>query len=619
MGNNASAAAADASSGTSNQASTKALRAQLNLIATRFILSSDFQSLKRLVDEKYCDDLSIITRDLLSSRFTSTQIKNLAKSDTVFYISKRELASIESSTKDKKNRTCKRIARFYVRIAHLFASIITTVYPRWSDADGTAQAFDGADFCKQRIDALARSVSVKPNGSGSGSGSGSDAEVSVQPTVCSLYSTSSSVYAAPGFSALELLYNDEYDEASGTFNRRSGAMQAKYDSDLVSLYAAFTGNTNKPPEIKSFSDINIVALSKRFSECGPKVSSVRVDKEREAVGGEMQTGGQEYRSAPPGGTGADSSAAAYMTASTADSPAEAATKELARIKKDAEAKEQAIKDDAINMSGALTYPTGVKKTGSFSNYAAHVKTMIANAEKSKAVLLGVVDKLFLIVKTEGGSNQAKITIHPALTSELLDQLVNQTRDVILQMYLGCERDFYTGIKLLRVMIEEKMQEKMEASLLRLRAETKMAIKDVTKRQFLKKETDVAKMQGDARDIQSFKNPLYDEELQRIREKKGSDKYNSILDLEYEIKNLETALLAKKKNIDMLKIKKTSYENQKNIMNSSGSAGTKFTELSAQIDAINTELNTEAITKTEIDTSIRTKQDEMAKLRLAQIS
>jgi hypothetical protein len=318
MGNNASAA--DASSGTTNQASTKALRAQLNLIATRFILSSDFQSLKRLVDEKYCDDLSIITRDLLSSRFTSTQIKNLAKSDTVFYISKRELASIEASTKDKKNRTCKRIARFYVRIAHLFASIITTVYPRWSDADGTAQAFDGADFCKQRIDALARSVSVKPNGSGSGS----DAEVSVQPTVCSLYSTSSSVYAAPGFSALELLYNDEYDEASGTFNRRSGAMQAKYDSDLVGLYAAFTGNTNKPPEIKSFSDINIVALSKRFSECGPKVSSVRVDKEREAVGVEMQTGGQEYRSAPPGGPGAASSAAAY-TASTADSPAEAAT------------------------------------------------------------------------------------------------------------------------------------------------------------------------------------------------------------------------------------------------------------------------------------------------------
>jgi hypothetical protein len=610
MGNNASAA--DASSGTTNQASTKALRAQLNLIATRFILSSDFQSLKRLVDEKYCDDLSIITRDLLSSRFTSTQIKNLAKSDTVFYISKRELASIEASTKDKKNRTCKRIARFYVRIAHLFASIITTVYPRWSDADGTAQAFDGADFCKQRIDALARSVSVKPNGSGSGS----DAEVSVQPTVCSLYSTSSSVYAAPGFSALELLYNDEYDEASGTFNRRSGAMQAKYDSDLVGLYAAFTGNTNKPPEIKSFSDINIVALSKRFSECGPKVSSVRVDKEREAVGVEMQTGGQEYRSAPPGGPGAASSAAAY-TASTADSPAEAATKELARITKTADAKEQAIKDDAINMSGALTYPTGVKKTGSFSNYAAHVKTMIANAEKSKAVLLGVVDKLFLIVKTEGGSNQAKITIHPALTNELLDQLVNQTRDVILQMYLGCERDFYTGIKLLRVMIEEKMQEKMEASLLKLRAETKMAIKDVTKRQFLKKETDVAKMQGDARDIQSFKNPLYDEELQQIREKKGSDKYNSILDLEYEIKDLETSLLAKKKNIDMLKIKKTSYENQKNIMTSSGSSD--VTEISTQIADIDNTLETENASRKEIETGIRTKQDEMAKLRLAQIS
>jgi hypothetical protein len=603
MGNNASTAIA--SPGTSNQESTKALRAHLNLIATRFILSSDFQSLKRLVDEKYCDDLSIITRDLLSSRFTSTQIKNLAKSDTVFYISKRELAGIEASTKDKKNRTCKRIARFYVRIAHLFASIITTVYPRWSDAEGAAQAFDGADFCKQRIDALAQSVSVKPNGSGQVPSSG--AEVSVQPTVCSLYSTTSSVYAAPGFSALELLYNDEYDEASGTFNRRSGAMQAKYDSDLVSLYAAFTGNTNKPPEIKSFSDINIVALSKRFSECGPKVSSVRVDKPREVE----QEGGQE---SPDTASSSLPSSSSSSSSSSYLNQAETATNELARIKKDAETKEQAIKDAATNVSGLLTYPTSVSKTGSFSKYATHVKTMIANAEKSKAVLLGVIDKLFLVVKTEGGatSNQAKITIHPALTSELLDQLVNQTRDVILQMYLGCERDFYTGVKLLRVMVEEKMQEKMEASLLKLQAETKMAIKDVTKRQFLKKETDVAKMQGDASEVQSFKNPLYDEEMQRARENKRTENYNKILELEYEIKKLEAELSAKTKDSAMLDIKKMRYENQAKLMEDTTDIDTQITEINAEIESVKQ-------SRKEIEDGILNKQNELKQLRLAKVS
>jgi hypothetical protein len=99
----------------------------------------------------------------------------------------------------------------------------------------------------------------------------------------------------------------------------------------------------------------------------------------------------------------------------------------------------------------------VKKAGSFSNYAVHIRTMAANADKFKAKLLEVVDKLFLIVKNESSSRQAKITIHPALSNEMLNQLVNQTRDIIIQLYLGCERDFYTGIKLLRVIIEDKMQ------------------------------------------------------------------------------------------------------------------------------------------------------------------
>jgi hypothetical protein len=301
---------------------------------------------------------------------------------------------------------------------------------------------------------------------------------------------------------------------------------------------------------------------------------------------------------------------------SAETQAEAATKELARIKKDAEAKEQAIKDGAANMSGVFTYPTSVKKTGSFSKYATHVKTMISNAEKSKAILLSVIDKLFLIVKTEGASNQSKITIHPALTNELLDQLVNQTRDVILQMYLGCERDFYTGVKLLRVMIEEKMQEKMEASLLKLQTDTKMAIKDVTKRQFLKKETDVAKQHVEVSELHSFKNPLYDEETQHIRDKRAAEKYNDILNVEYEIKNLELALASTKKNVELLETQKMRYENQKKLIeDSNGDAD----EIDGQINEIENKIQKERGDKRDTDKKIEEKQEILKELRIAQVS
>ena len=240
--------------------SSKQLKERLNLIATEFIISNDFKNLKMLVNETYCDNLTILTKDILSSRFNAKQIKSLAKTDTLFYISKQELQQLEANEKDKKNIRCKQIAKFYVRIAHLFASIITTVYPNWSETSGPDRnPFSENSFCTARINALAKSIGQETK-----TNPGGDINVNIQPTVCSLYSSDSTVYAAPGFAALEMLYYDEYDEKTGAFSKRSGAMQLKYDQDLSMLYEAFTGNSSRPPEIKSFSDIKITALAKKF-------------------------------------------------------------------------------------------------------------------------------------------------------------------------------------------------------------------------------------------------------------------------------------------------------------------------------------------------------------------
>jgi chromosome segregation ATPase len=78
---------------------------------------------------------------------------------------------------------------------------------------------------------------------------------------------------------------------------------------------------------------------------------------------------------------------------------------------------------------------------------------------------------------------------------MLNQLVNQTRDIIVQLYLGCERDFYTGIKLLRVIIEEKMQETMEAALENLKTETVKRVRELSQKN---KETETTKRQNDVK-------------------------------------------------------------------------------------------------------------------------
>ena len=482
---------------------TKRFKETLDLIATQYITTNDFKGLKMLVTEEYCNNLTILTKDILATRFTTKEIKTLAKTDTFFYISKNELARLEANTKDKKNRMCKQIARFYVRIAHLFASIITTVYPNWSDSGNGQQGQgqgqgQGIEFCNARINALKNSILEKK---------GDVDAVNIQPTVCSLYSNSSTLYAAPGFSALEVLYNDEYDETTGTFNRRSGAMQVKYENDLADLYEAFTGKTSKPSEIKSFSDINITALSSRFSECGPKQ---KPDRSAEILQQEQlqqqQRQQQQQQQQQQEDQRRRQEQDPYNYRQREQNPMarimEENNRELERIKLSAEIKEKSIREEGANMSGVMATNTStnlrVKKTESaFSNYAAHIRTMAANADKFKAKLLEIVDKLFLIVKNDATSNQAKITIHPALSNEMLNQLVNQTRDIIVQLYLGCERDFYTGIKLLRVIIEEKMQETMEAALLNLKTETVKQVKVLSQRN---KETETTKRQNEVKEL-----------------------------------------------------------------------------------------------------------------------
>ena len=493
MGNGLSSATIPTLNG--SKETTKRFKETLDLIATHYITTNDFRGLKMLVNEKYCDDLTILTKDILATRFTKKEIKTLAKSDTFFYISKNELARLEANTKDKKNRMCKQIARFYVRIAHLFASIITTVYPNWSDSgNGQQGQGQGTEFCNARINALKNSISEKK---------GDVDVVNIQPTVCSLYSNSSTLYAAPGFSALEVLYNDEYDETTGTFNRRSGAMRIKYENDLESLYEAFTGKSSKPSEIKSFSDINIAALSSRFSECGPKrkpdrsseiLQQEQLQQQQRQQQQQQQQQEEQRRRQDPYQEREQNPIARII---------EENNRELDRIKLRAEIKEKSIREEGSNMSGVMATNASnnfqVKKTGSFSNYASHIRTMISNADKFKAKLMEIVDKLFLIVKNDATSNQAKITIHPALSNELLDQLVNQTRDIIVQLYLGCERDFYTGIKLLRVIIEEKMQETMEAALANLKSETVKQVKVLSQRN---KETESTKRQEEAKKRQN---------------------------------------------------------------------------------------------------------------------
>ncbi len=119
---------------------------KLNEIATNYILSQNFQDMVHLTNSKYCDDLVIITSTILKKSYSFEQIhyaynkmfdstrepSNTNVSNNPIFFKKQDIELGDLMNKDHKKKMCIHIAKFYVKLAHLFAAIITTLNPVFS-------------------------------------------------------------------------------------------------------------------------------------------------------------------------------------------------------------------------------------------------------------------------------------------------------------------------------------------------------------------------------------------------------------------------------------------------------------------------------------------------------
>jgi len=113
----------------------------LNYIATRYILTMDFYSLKNLQNPKYCDEMILLTSDIMKKYFNEREIEylqqkieqgqqiNKLSKEKVTFFNKNNLSNTGIDNGIKKNRMCIGIAKFYIKIAHIFSAIVMTVNP----------------------------------------------------------------------------------------------------------------------------------------------------------------------------------------------------------------------------------------------------------------------------------------------------------------------------------------------------------------------------------------------------------------------------------------------------------------------------------------------------------
>jgi hypothetical protein len=386
----------------------------LDFIASYYILTMDFTTLSQLHEKKYCDELVVLTSDIINKYFSDLEIQQLAQrvesgvdaSEKLVYFKKSDIENLNAPDAETKKAYCIDIAKFYIKIAHVFAAILTTINPEYVYKDvfgntvkkslmqksnipsGIPTQVSKINLCSERIKALkGKQEETEDKGEAEEEEkekevevvqSGGDETIEIHPDICTvnLDKNGETNYLddEPGINELiDLYFDGDYDYKTGKFMGMTTDTEKQFQEDLRRFYLAFTDNTDMPPEVKKFSDIKLRDYSsKKFCESG----------------------------------------------------------------------------NAPTVKGSY-------KDELFLKYADNLKDMIQSVNVKQDELLEIINKIFVYV-LDPVTDKEVIRVNPDLTENGLQDLIVETRKLIIELYLKCETDFVEGVKIYEAIVESQI-------------------------------------------------------------------------------------------------------------------------------------------------------------------
>jgi len=393
----------------------------IDYIATYYILTMDFKSLSKLSDKEYCDNLVVLTSDIIQKHFNDLDVTyleqrvksgievNELKKENIIFLNKDQLDNLDiqndAQKSIRKKRVCIGIAKFYVKIAHLFAAIVMTINPTYIYKDETGNVIKTGllekdkipkntkrklyklNICDNRIKSLKKGENFK----------NSNSEIAQLHTkMCSMNlkkdGSIKNLSNEPGITELMQLYlDDKYDYSNGTFTGMLYETEQQFKKDLNTFYTAFTGNEIMPPEIKKFSDIKL--------------------------------------------------------------------------------KDYQTKSGCQGENPLFKKPYSISKNDKlFIKYASNIKEMIRRAASKQNELLSVINNLFIFVP-DPYTKKNKIRVNPKLTDDSLQKDIVKARKIIVELYVKCETDYVEGLKIYEAIVEKKILETTQKQIETLQKES----------------------------------------------------------------------------------------------------------------------------------------------------
>jgi len=456
----------------------------IDYIATNYILTMDFRMMTKLADKEHCDKLVVLSSDIIERYFTDMEVVYMEQrikegvevndmtKDKIIFLNKDNLTSMDIENDRmksiKKKRVCIGIAKFYVKIAHIFAAIMTTVNPI---TQGDKQNTN--NVCDNRIRILKSYIKDEKPMRGGVPMNDQFQRDNVNQYEQNLYRENLNVqkpYNPTGEKLYEQNLNVQklYDQYEQNLNR-----EKPYDQ----INEQFVKNNafNKQYENYKQEDLYKQANYKQPTMCDITKTNL---KEEPGITEFMNLYWDKYDYSTGQFTGMtpetrkkyERDLRTFYKAFTGNDEMPKEVQEFQHIKLRDYQKSCSSEKTGENMKKG----TPISKSDKlYEEYANNLKKMIQRATAKQTQLLDVVNSLFKYI-VDPYTKEMKVRVSPDLTEESLQKLVEKTRNIIMDLYVNCEKDYVNGVRLYETIVEMRILETTQNQIENLELELKQS-------------------------------------------------------------------------------------------------------------------------------------------------